>query len=42
MNDCEIDSLYYILYYNILTYAPGELHMEPETEGCLYPCGGAI
>jgi hypothetical protein len=23
-------------------YAPGELQMEPEMEGCLYPCGGAI
>jgi hypothetical protein len=27
---------------SILPYAPGELQMEPETEGCLYPCGGAI
>jgi hypothetical protein len=25
-----------------LPYVPGELHMESETEGCLYPCGGAI
>jgi hypothetical protein len=30
------------LLYHILLYAPGELQMEPETKGCLYPCGGAI
>jgi hypothetical protein len=33
-------------YYNTsrynLPYAPGELQMESETEGCLYPSGGAI
>jgi hypothetical protein len=23
---------------DILPYAPGELQMESETEGCLYPC----
>jgi hypothetical protein len=27
---------------NNLWYAPGELQMESETEGCLYPCGAAI
>jgi hypothetical protein len=27
---------------NNLPYAPGELQMEPETEGCLNSCGGAI
>jgi hypothetical protein len=27
---------------NNLRYAPGEHQMESETEGCLYPCGGAI
>jgi hypothetical protein len=26
----------------IIPYVPGELQMEPKTEGCLYPCGGAI
>jgi hypothetical protein len=30
-----------IIYY-ILPYAPGELQMESEMVGCLYPCGGAI
>jgi hypothetical protein len=26
----------------ILLYAPGELQMEPQAEGCLYLCWGAI
>jgi hypothetical protein len=25
----------------ILLYVPGEIRMDPKTEVCLYPCGGA-
>jgi hypothetical protein len=32
----------YIVIIIILPYAPGKLQMESKTEGCLYPCGGAI
>jgi hypothetical protein len=32
-----INGIIYTIY--ILPYAPGELQMEPETEGCPYPCG---
>jgi hypothetical protein len=31
-----------IIIEYILPSAPGELQMETETEGCLYPCGEAI
>jgi hypothetical protein len=36
------DDYYYYILGLILLYAPRELHMESETEGCLYPCGGGI
>jgi hypothetical protein len=35
-------NLRHIARDNDLPYAPGELQMESETEGCLHPCGGAI
>jgi hypothetical protein len=42
MQGVDADECVVSKYYIILPYAPGELQMESETEGCLNPCGGHI